>query len=80
MSRYVVTEIEGHLTPISGPMLFGLSCHVIDTVWNHRMVATFRTEDMRYRGRTYDYKRILVREQSRRLADELNRAAELQAA
>ena len=80
--RYVVTEIEGYNEPSCGKIHSpqGLSCHVIDTLWNRRMIASFRTEDDTYRGRAHYYRRILVREQSQRLCDELNRAEEQQAA
>lgn len=42
--RYVVTEIQGWLTD-GGKRHAGTSYHVIDTHWNRRLVATWRTED-----------------------------------
>lgn len=73
MSRFVVTEIEGFIRPVRGGVdAPGLSCHVIDTMWNRQLVRSFRTEDPIYNGKKRDYKRLLVREQSQRLAAELN--------
>jgi hypothetical protein len=45
--RFVVTAIEGHLAPqTGGGALPGVSFHVVDTCWNHRLVATYRSEDI----------------------------------
>ena len=76
--RYVVTEIEGYPLKPHGSRLPSLSCHVIDTMWNHRLVATFRSEDRkgipRWRGRSR------TRELAAERAALLNRVDEQQAA
>ena len=49
--RYVVTELEGDLTPRQSSKeerdrtVPGLSCHVVDTLVNRRLMATYRSED-----------------------------------
>jgi hypothetical protein len=43
--RYVVTELTGFLGDGRGSGPPGLSCHVVDTRLNRRVVATFRSED-----------------------------------
>ena len=52
-SRFVVTELEGYAINqpnfvSSGNQSTGMSYHVLDTRWNHQLVATYRTEDYRY--------------------------------
>lgn len=75
MTRYIVTEIEGwaigSLQSAGSNNLKGLSCHVIDTLVNRRVVATYRTEDLR--GGTPMYaKRSRVRSQAQQHDDRLN--------
>ena len=70
MSRFVVTELEGYTNTVRYP---GLSVHVIDTAVNHRLVATYRTEDVNGRIRR-DGMRAFVRESARAKAAELNAA------
>jgi hypothetical protein len=76
MTRYIVTELEGWAIGTSqssgsSGKLKGLSCHVIDTLVNRRVVATYRTEDLR--GGTPMYaKRSRVRSQAQQHADRLN--------
>lgn len=78
---FVVTEIEGWLThegaaKISGRIPSGLSAHVIDTAVNHRVMATFRTEDLPHSnyngGLTPWERRERVRGLARARALELN--------
>jgi hypothetical protein len=45
-----------------------LSCHVIDTAWNYRLVATYTTENYRAAGR------YGVRQRARAHAERLNSA------
>ena len=42
--RYVVTELEGWFTP-HGSKSPGVSVHVIDTLDNRRLVATYRSDE-----------------------------------
>ena len=75
--RYVVTEIEGDLTPRpgSGPHPpTGLSTHVLDTLYCHRIVETFRTEDFATVVATPWERREWVRGLARARAMELNAA------
>ena len=44
MNRYVVTELEG-FPMLESKRRSGLSCAVIDTAWNRRVVAAYRSED-----------------------------------
>jgi hypothetical protein len=72
MSRYVVTEVEGwEIRPVireQGP-LPGLSVHVLDTAWNHRIVATYRSERVPgIQNLTRGEKRAVIRERAERLA------------
>ncbi len=70
--RYVVTELEGFNEFSRGSSLHpGLSCHVIDTAWNYRLVATYRTEDYGRGGRHWS-KRLKVRERAAQHAERLN--------
>ena len=72
--RYVVTEIEGFLSIEGGQGSKGnpgLSCHVIDTLVNHRVVGTFRTEDGD-RSAPQFVKRMRVRGAAAELAARLN--------
>lgn len=69
--RYEVTEIEGFLTGLgrgsnASP---GLSTHIVDTLWNRRILGTWRTED--YAG-TVVSRRALVRNLAARRAATLN--------
>jgi hypothetical protein len=43
MSRIAVTEIEGYTA--RRPPKLGLSCMVVDTAYNYRVLATYRSED-----------------------------------
>lgn len=74
--RYVVTEIEGDLTPRPGAgphKPAGMSAHVLDTAVCHRMVATFRTEDLQRNSTLTPWqRREHVRVRARALADALN--------
>lgn len=47
MTRFVVKELEGYPSNSAGDMRRppGLSTHVLDTAWNHRIVGSFRSED-----------------------------------
>jgi hypothetical protein len=49
VSRYEVTEIEGFSEP-SGGKRIGLSVHVIDRLQNHRLMATWRSEEISVGG------------------------------
>lgn len=71
-SRYIVTELEGYgsIRNKSGQARTGLSCHVIDTAWNYRLVATYRTEDEG--SRLGDRRFARVREKARDHAERLN--------
>ena len=66
--RYVVTELEGYSASRRSGL--GLSCHVIDTACNRRLVASFRTEDTGG-GRRFERTRRYARE----CCDELNAAS-----
>jgi len=56
VSRYIVTELTGYLGPSSSRRVAaarpGLSVHVLDTLHNHRLMATWRSEDNAIVGRT----------------------------
>ena len=71
--RYVVTELEGfgNADPRSSHANPGLSCHVIDTAWNRRLIATYRTEDLPVQAR-HEGKRIRVRRMASDHAARLN--------
>lgn len=45
MDRYVVTELSGFATMTTGRGTPGLSCMVLDTVYNRRVLRTWRSED-----------------------------------
>ena len=53
-SRFVVTTLEGDLEARDKgsprDRTHGLSCMVVDTIWNRRVIATYRSEDARYAG------------------------------
>jgi hypothetical protein len=81
--RYVVTEIEGYLSPQvvrhSAPP--GVSFQVTDRLNAHRVVAQWRTED--YGGRSFGsraYKITALRELARERCDLLNALHEIAAA
>jgi hypothetical protein len=81
MSRYVVTELEGFLNPAPSSKQPGLSCMVIDTVWNYRVLRTFRTEDYGQDNRfSNERRRQLIRQQARAYAEQLERVHESAAA
>lgn len=44
--RFIVTEVEGFANPLSRAANSGLSCQVIDTAYNCRVMATFRSEQL----------------------------------
>jgi len=67
MSRFVVTELLGYITARKSPGPHGLSCHVIDTAWNRRLVATYRSEDLTRRNDGRTKARKLAREHAERL-------------
>lgn len=69
-SRFVVTELEGFASVIRSTSSPGLSCMVIDTKCNRRVMATWRSED--FRGALA---RTWARERAAREAERLNRAA-----
>ena len=69
--RYVVTELEGYLNGgRGGGANVGLSCHVIDTAWNQRLIATYRTED--YPSGGHQWARLAVRDRATRHAARMN--------
>lgn len=74
--RYIVTELEGQLDMTGGPFRNGLSCMVIDTAYNRRLIATYRTEDYRaipgVFGATLEQKFSYVRGMARDHASRLN--------
>jgi hypothetical protein len=81
MRRYEVTELCGFRS-VRGHSRTepGVSCHVIDTVWNRRLVAVFCSEDMRRpdgkRGGYPNAEAIAVaRAKAHELCDGLNGAA-----
>lgn len=54
MSRYVVTKLEGYTTPTkSGGRPKGVAYMVLDTLWNHTVVSTYRSEDYSAQGRMW---------------------------
>jgi hypothetical protein len=67
-TRFVVMELGGYRSGgRGGGRLPGISCQVIDTAWNHRLVATFRSDDPGFHpGRTW------ARAEAHRFADRLN--------
>jgi len=75
-ARYIVTEVEGWMIRetirVPGP-LPGLSVQVIDTHWNHRIVATLRTENVRGNYRTREQRREFIRTEAALMAARLNR-------
>src|SRR6476469_1297965 len=88
--RYVVTEIAGDLkarrfsgggSMLHGRHMAGLSVHVLDTAFNHRIVFTARTEDLPSGGniapRTGDERRADVRAAAATRCDLLNRLDEI---
>jgi hypothetical protein len=79
--RFVVTEIEGFGTSrAAGNGAMGISCHVLDTAANYRMVATFRSEQFTRTPLAIDTREArlaYIRERVRNLARE--RAAQLNA-
>lgn len=72
--RYVVIEQHGFYLPARGTNERpGMSVHVIDRLANHRLVATWRTED--YVGSSFgsrDGKNAALREFGRVAAERLN--------
>ncbi len=64
MSRFIVTELEG----INGMRyrIAGLSCHVIDTLWNHRLIATYRIEDYHGGTRASHWRQVRERAEAHR--------------
>lgn len=78
--RFIVTEVGGFLERrtsgnTSGSAKPGLSCHVIDTALNCRVMATFRTESiprMPLVHRTPADREAIVRKMARVRAAELN--------
>lgn len=79
--RYVVTELEGYLNQTPRASSLGLSCHVIDTAYNRRLVATYRSEDRKGYGGGYGrvFSQVIGRDGARQLAqdhaDKLNARA-----
>lgn len=53
VSRYAVTSIEGYLSEAVTSRQAGVSYMVVDTLWNRRVVATFRSEDYLAQGRLW---------------------------
>jgi len=84
--RFIVTEIEGYATPRhSGTKMPGISCHVLDTAFNHRLMATFRSEvftrtplSVETTGARREYAKEKARSLARARADELNGLASCQ--
>lgn len=66
--RFVVTEIEGY-SGLSHARSRGISCMVVDTLWNRRVVATFRSED---RGGSVEKRFATTRFEAQMKADVLN--------
>lgn len=74
--RYIVTELEGWSEqPGRGKSnLMGLSVHVLDTAWNHRLLRTWRTEDYHIGGKwTKERVRETIPAKAHAYADALNR-------
>ncbi len=78
MSRYVVRELEGYpITPAdlqgrrSWPKRAGLSVYVMDALVAHRVVASWRTEEL---GGTHYERRTAARTRAAALAATLNAA------
>jgi hypothetical protein len=69
--RYVVTELSGFLSIARGKARPGTSFQVIDTLWNHRLIAMWRTEDF---GRGGTSAREKARSRCEALAAKLNGA------
>jgi len=71
VSRFIVTELEGWTIgtsgKTSGAAKSGISCHVIDTHWNHRLMATYRSDGYLYRYHGRDGVRKKAREHAERL-------------
>ena len=73
MARFVVTELEGY--PIKVPWPYRrssystamLSCMVIDTAYNHELVAVFNQEDVKAHRRAAD-RRESIRSRAHGLA------------
>jgi len=84
--RFIVTELEGYATPRhSGMKLPGISCHVIDSAFNYKMMATFRSElfsrsplSVTTKEGRLAYARERARSSARARADELNGLASCQ--
>ncbi len=79
--RYVVTEIEGYAIRLpmgerNGSAKAGLSVQVVDTAWNHSVVAVFRSETGQSRWGVAGM-REYAREQARTRCDLLNRLDEI---
>lgn len=75
--RYVVTELTGYLTinwRAGKGREQGASYHVIDTRWNHRLIATYRSED--YRSTNKAGSRELARRRAVLHAEALNETGE----
>lgn len=72
VGRYAVTEVEGFLS--ADAWVSGLTCHVLDTAYCHRVVFTARTESDHTDAIAW-HKRERVRGLARARAMELNAAA-----
>lgn len=81
MRRYEVTELFGYATAKGHSKTKpGVSCHVVDTAFNRRVVATFRSEELRAGGgRQGSYPQAeavaITRHKAHELCDGLNGAA-----
>lgn len=74
--RYIVTELEGFMEFSSGGGRAnpGMSCHVLDTAWNYRLVASYRTESYGRAAIPQYVKRGYIRARAREHAERLNAA------
>lgn len=54
--RYIVSSVEGFFGQFTSGRP-GVSCHVLDTLVNHRIVGTFRSESYKHVGRANMAKR-----------------------
>lgn len=70
--RYVVTELQGWRNANEGSGPPGVSFHIIDTLWNRRLVATYRSEECR--GGRYDG-RVVARQRAYFNCERLNAAS-----
>jgi hypothetical protein len=63
MSRFYITELHGDLTMRTGhpSKSVGVSFHILDRLWNHRLIATYRSEDFLGWRYTHEHGRRMAR-------------------